>query len=79
MFLIFSLIKCLCKYEWEMIDKYPKYYSLETDIYKWLDYLSPFSALWPWASLVAQLVKNLPEVQETQVWFLHPEDLLEKG
>ena len=30
------------------------------------------------ASLVAQLVKNLPEMQETQVWFLDWEDPLEK-
>ena len=53
MCLIFSLIKCSCKYEWEMVDKYQKYYSLETDINKWLDYLSPSSALCSWASLVA--------------------------
>ena len=31
------------------------------------------------ASLVAQLVKNLPAMQETPVWFLGREDLLEKG
>ena len=31
------------------------------------------------ASLVAQLVKNLPAVQETPVRFLGREDLLEKG
>ena len=30
-----------------------------------------------WASLVAQLIKNLPAMQKTQV--LQPEDLLEKG
>ena len=30
------------------------------------------------ASLVAQLVKSLPAVQETWVWFLGQEDLLEK-
>ena len=29
--------------------------------------------------LVAQLVKNLPAVQETQVWSLGQEDPLEKG
>ena len=29
--------------------------------------------------LVAQLVKNLPAIQETLVWFLGWEDLLEKG
>ena len=32
-----------------------------------------------WASYVAQLVKNLPAVQETPVQFLDQEDLLEKG
>ena len=32
-----------------------------------------------WASLVAQLVKNLPAMQETLVGFLGQEDLLEKG
>ena len=31
-----------------------------------------------WASLVAQSVKNLPTVQETQVWFLDQKDPLEK-
>ena len=31
-----------------------------------------------WASLVAQLVRNLPAMQETQVQFLGWEDLLEK-
>ena len=31
------------------------------------------------ASLVAQMVKNLPEMQETQVWSLGQEDPLEKG
>ena len=31
------------------------------------------------ASLIAQLVKNLPAVQETLVQFLSPEDVLEKG
>ena len=30
------------------------------------------------ASLVAQLVKNLPAIQETRVWFLSWEDPLEK-
>ena len=32
-----------------------------------------------WASLIAQLVKNLPAMQETPVQFLGWEDLLEKG
>ena len=33
----------------------------------------------PWASLVAQMVKNLPAIQETWVQSLGGEDLLEKG
>ena len=32
-----------------------------------------------WASLIAQLVKNPPAMQETLVWFLGLEDPLEKG
>ena len=32
-----------------------------------------------WISLVAQMVKNLPAVQGTQVWPLSWEDPLEKG
>ena len=31
------------------------------------------------ASLIAQLVQNPPAMQETLVWFLGPEDPLEKG
>ena len=32
-----------------------------------------------WASLIGQLVKNLPAMQETLVQFLGQEDPLEKG
>ena len=32
-----------------------------------------------WGSLVAQMVKNLPAVQETQVQYLGQEDPLQKG
>ena len=32
-----------------------------------------------WASLIAQLVKNTPAMQETPVLFLGQADLLEKG
>ena len=35
--------------------------------------------MWHWASLIAQLVKNLPALQETSIWFLGQEDPLEKG
>ena len=34
---------------------------------------------YPWASLVAQLLKNPPAIQETLVQFLGQEDLLEMG
>ena len=33
----------------------------------------------PWASLVAQMVQNLPAMQETQVQYLDWEDPLEEG
>ena len=33
---------------------------------------------WIGASLIAQLVKTLPAMQETRVWFLGREDPLEK-
>ena len=38
-----------------------------------------YPLLYSWASLVAQLVKNLPAMQETPVRFLGQEDPLEKG
>ena len=38
-----------------------------------------FSTLSQRASLVVQMVKNLPAMQDIQVWFLGCEDLLEKG
>ena len=31
------------------------------------------------ASLIAKLVKNLPAMQETPIWFLDQEDPLENG
>ena len=37
------------------------------------------SLQYSWASLVAQLVKNLPAMQEIWLWSLGWEDLLEKG
>ena len=40
--------------------------------------LSDLAAAAAWASLVAQMVKNLPAVQETQVQSLGREDTLEK-
>ena len=43
----------------------------------YLRYLEFVSSIW--ASLVAQMVKNLPAMQETQVRSLGWEDPLEKG
>ena len=37
-----------------------------------------YQLIFDWASLIAQLVKNLPAVQETRVQFLGQEDHLEK-
>ena len=38
-----------------------------------------YSLQYSWASLVSQLVKNPPAMQETWVWYLGWEDHLEKG
>ena len=43
--------------------------------YELMNFLPPSH---PWAFLVAQRVKNLPTMQETQVWYLGQEGLLEK-
>ena len=43
---------------------------------KWVENLMMLNL---WASLLAQLVKNPPVMQETLVQFLGQEDLLEKG
>ena len=55
--------------------------SLERHLYiKW--WCSPLVniEMYPyWASLVAQLVKNLPAIQETLVWFLGWEDPMGEG
>ena len=47
----------------------------------WIWWQISIYTVWPqnWASLVAQLVKNLPEMQETPVQFLGRDDPLEKG
>ena len=53
-----------------MLTRYPEYYGLQ-------EYLRP-STSWRTASIVAQLIKNLPAMQETWVWFLVREDAMEK-
>ena len=42
-------------------------------------YISTFRRIYRGASLVTQMVKTLPALQETWVWFLGWEDPLEKG
>ena len=44
----------------------------------WLFNLYAEYIMWN-TSLVAQMVKNLPAMQEIQVWFVGEEDSLEKG
>ena len=44
-----------------------------------LEILFMFFSSLGWASLVVQMVKNLPAKQETRVWSLCGEDALEKG
>ena len=46
---------------------------------EFLNFLVLVSVLFLWASLVAQMGKNLPAMQETRVQSLGWEDLLEKG
>ena len=50
---------------------------IEVESYNMYFFVSDFFHLW--ASLVAQTVKNQPEMQETLVWFLGREDAPEKG
>ena len=54
----------------------PRPFWLKVDTKSWTQ-LSDFH--FHWAYLVAQLVKNLPTIWETWVWYLGWEDPLEKG
>ena len=49
----------------------------------WMTFTFTLNTWWvgsmKWASLVAQLVKDPPAMQETLVWFLGQEDPMEKG
>ena len=42
-------------------------------------FFETFFFVWVWASLIAQLIKNPPAMQETRVWSLGQEDPLEEG
>ena len=61
-----------------MVSKYQLLLLEDTNIQK-TQILILVLQLIKWASLIVQLVKNLPAMQETQVQFLGQEDLLEKG
>ena len=54
-------------------------HSLKTEWKVWLRDTALPRAEFPWASLVARMVKNLPEMQEIPVQSLGQEDPLKKG
>ena len=80
---------CVCVCVWFLPNTYmhvhtytyicvPTYQNLK-EIYQYIQVLiSEKTKKKLWASLVVQLVKNLPAMQETPVWFLGWEDPLEK-
>ena len=70
MIIIFSMPLGYC-------EKYPVYLFIKHLFFFKLCILYWNIADWP--SLIAQLVKNLPAMQETPVQFLGQEDPLEKG
>ena len=80
----FPLIQSFCSEQWVGHDQSytelrdPKL--LTADYSQWFHPESPPRNLGirSWASLVAQTVKRLPTMWETQVWFLGREDPLEK-
>ena len=73
-FTVFSPIGWYSLRDQEYIFKYTLYKMwLSTHILE-----SDYPHSW-WASLVAQMVKNLPAMQETWVWSLSQEDPLKKG
>ena len=53
------------------------FFSAVVYVVTYFNFFSPFFSL-HWASLVAQMINNLPAMQETQVPALGQEDLLEK-
>ena len=65
----------VCKHKWSFISDADDHVGLKDDANNDL-YLQRLYCMW--ASLVAQRVKNLPTMQETQVLFLSQEDPLEK-
>ena len=64
------------KYKFSFFNKYR---TIQVSIFSWVNYGIVCLYRNFWASLIAQLVKNLPVMQETPVWFLGQEDPLEKA
>ena len=63
-----------------IVDEIPLLFLQEfPPIFHYYTYFTTTRLIKYWASLVAQLVKNLPSMQETQVRSLGGEDPLEKG
>ena len=60
-------------FPWPLMDK-PEWTSGKSNNFQIAMYFFPFRA-----SQIAQLVENLPEIQESLVQFLGQEDPLEKG
>ena len=63
--MIYSVNKCIGHWIYFMESSFPATLGIEYN--------------YPWASLLAQMIKNLPTMQETEVWSQGGEDPLEKG
>ena len=75
-FLSFTLCICVCVQFFEVYSVFKEEYTQFVWEMKRLQFWAAFLC---WASLVTQLVKNLPVMEETWVWSLGWEDSLEKG
>ena len=82
--LVFVLVKCVCQINLNIVARSRR---CNADRTQWVYWYSIVRAIFHCvyththtvgASLVAQLVKNLPIMQETWVWLLGREDSLEK-
>ena len=75
-FLSFTLCICVCVQFFEVYSVFKEEYTQFVWEMKRLQFWAAFLC---WASLVTQLVTNLPVMEETWVWSLGWEDSLEKG
>ena len=77
-----NLKHIISKHKWEISGDHPEFLKLKLYKHCTVDQIIFFFNVVKYtygASLVAQLVKNLPAMQETLVRFLGQEYLLEKG